>query len=181
MEELQKELQKLQEEHNRLTKAKSYLLEVPRLAAEKQAAIEKELPGLLVSAALSETPDDPLKNLGIELRSLREIAKYPYQEAIKIIDNRIKPILGKIANIHHSQRLAENKASYQAARQAITAKGFYTVHELDELESLASNSGECRDCNRFKKAIDEYRSNFEQRGQHLDFPAFEYVPESLAV
>ena len=180
MEDLQKNLQRLQEEHTRLTQAKNRLQQAHGKAPEMLAEMERELPKLMVAVALGETPADALAAFKAELQILKEIAREPVQEAIKIIEARMKPVLDEMSHIHHSQRMAGNKARYQTARASIIAKGFYTVLELNEIESLASNSGDGQDLRRLVREIDDYIYRRELHGQAAGFPPFEYIPEILA-
>lgn len=181
MEELKKELERLQEEQNGLTRARARLSEEFNKTSRRLEEIKAALPELMASTALGEAPAGKLETLKAELKNLREDAQDPAQEAVKIIDARVMRAREKISAINQQISALEHKQRYHAARSAITTKGFYTVLDMQELEHLASNSGDYPDLRRFTQAVDDYRHRSELHGQAAGFPPFEYVPEKIAV
>lgn len=177
MQKLQTELERLQAEHTRQARAKTLLLAEFNKTATRLEEIESSLPKLMVSAAMGDTPAEKLEAIKAERRKLREDSQDPIQAAIKILNEMAKSSFEKMSVLNQQISMAENKQRYQTARAAITAKGFYTVLEMQELEHLAGNSGDYRDLRRFTHEVDTYRHRLTLCNQAEEIPAFEYVPE----
>ncbi len=177
MEELKKELERSQEGQSHLIRVRTRLQEESDKTSRRLNEIQNILPELIASTALGEAPTGKLETLKTELKKLREDAQDPAQEAIKIINVRIKLSSEKISTLNQQISLGMSKQRYQEARSIIVAKGFYTNTDMDQLEHLAGNSLNYPDLKRFTQAIDNYRYRRELHGQAAGFPAFEYTPE----
>ena len=177
MQNLQTELERLQAEHTRLAKAKTRLQVEFSKTDSKLEEIERSLPKLMVAIAMGDAPAGELEAIKAERRKLREDAQDPIQAATKIINEMINTSFQKMSVLNQQISMAGHKQRYQTARAAITAKGFYTVLEMEELEHLAGNSGNYQDLRRFTREVDDYRGRSALCNQAGEFPAFEYVSE----
>lgn len=175
-EEIKNRIDDLQQQSSSLAAARQYLQQLSLNAIKGLAEITEQLPGLLVSISLGETPESALEEATAKMQRLQAMARVPTAEALMILNRRSSTIAEKLN--YEVQLLAaiEHKARYINARTAIAAKGFFTAQEHDELQALASISGDGQDFRHFTYLIEKYRGDRENSGNRADYPPFVYIP-----